>query len=280
MTDFFGALQTQGFLQHAAMAALLASFGCGIVGTFVVVKRIGYIAGGIAHSVLGGLGIAYYMGAAPSVGAMVAAIVAALIIGGVSLRWKQHEDIIIGALWAVGMAVGIVFISQTPGYNVDLMSYLFGNILMVSRLDLYVMAALDAIVATLVALFHKQIVAVCFDEEFARIRGVNVGAVYLMLLGMVAVTVVSLVQVVGLILVIALLTLPAAIAGQFVRSIAAMIVLACALGAAFGFAGLGISYASNLPSGATIILVAGAAYLLSLGISRFLRWRIARQQPS
>lgn len=279
MIDFFGALLTQGFLQNAAMAALLASVGCGIVGTFVVVKRIGYIAGGIAHSVLGGLGIAYYMGAAPSMGAMVAAIVAALIIGGVSLRWKQHEDTIIGALWAVGMAVGIVFISQTPGYNVDLMSYLFGNILMVSRLDLYVMAALDAIVATLVALFYKQIVAVCFDEEFARIRGVNVGAVYLMLLGMVAVTVVSLVQVVGLILVIALLTLPAAIAGQFVGSIAAMIAVACAVGAVFGFAGLGISYASDLPSGATIILVAGAAYLLSLGIAR-LRWRIVRQQPS
>jgi zinc transport system permease protein len=280
MIEFVNALLTQGFLQNALMAALLASFGCGIIGTFVVVKRIGYLAGGIAHSVLGGLGIAYYLGADPRAGAMVAAVAAALIIGGVSLRWKQHEDIVIGALWAIGMAIGIVFISQTPGYNVDLMSYLFGNILMVSRTDLYVMAGLDVAVGALVALFYKQLVAVCFDEEFARIRGVSVGAVYLLLLGMVAVTVVSLIQVVGLILVIALFTLPAAIAGQFVGSVAAMIVAACALGAVFGFAGLGVSYASNLPSGATIILLAGIAYLISLGIAGFVHRRIIRGQPS
>jgi zinc transport system permease protein len=279
MTEFFDALLTHGFLQNALIAALLASFGCGIVGTFVVVKRIGYLAGGIAHSVLGGLGISYYLGADPRAGAMVAAIAAALIIGGVSLRWKQHEDIIIGALWAVGMATGIVFISQTPGYNVDLMSYLFGNILMVSRTDLYVMAGLDVTVAALAALFYKQLLAVCFDEEFARIRGVNVGAVYLLLLCMVAVTVVSLIQVVGLILVIALFTLPAAIAGQFVGSVAAMIVVACALGAVFGFAGLGVSYASNLPSGATIILLAGIAYLISLAIARLVRRKLLPRSP-
>jgi zinc transport system permease protein len=279
MIEFVDALLTHGFLQNALIAALLASFGCGIVGTFVVVKRIGYLAGGIAHSVLGGLGISYYLGADPRAGAMVAAIAAALIIGGVSLRWKQHEDIIIGALWAVGMATGIVFISQTPGYNVDLMSYLFGNILMVSRTDLYVMAGLDVTVAALAALFYKQLLAVCFDEEFARIRGVNVGAVYLLLLCMVAVTVVSLIQVVGLILVIALFTLPAAIAGQFVGSVAAMIVVACALGAVFGFAGLGVSYASNLPSGATIILLAGIAYLISLAIARLVRRKLLPRSP-
>jgi zinc transport system permease protein len=277
MIEFLDALLAHGFLQNALIAALLASFGCGIVGTFVVVKRIGYLAGGVAHSVLGGLGIAYYLGADPRAGAMVAAVAAALIIGGVSLRWKQHEDIVIGALWAVGMAIGIVFISQTPGYNVDLMSYLFGNILMVSRADLYVMAGLDVVVAVLAALFYKQLLAVCFDEEFARIRGVNVGAVYLLLLCMVAVTVVSLIQVVGLILVIALFTLPAAIAGQFVGSIAAMIVVACALGAVFGFAGLGVSYASNLPSGATIILLAGMAYLISLAIARLVHRKMLRR---
>jgi zinc transport system permease protein len=268
MIEFLEALLTQGFLQHALMAALLASFGCGIVGTFVVVKRIGYLAGGIAHSVLGGLGIAYYLGADPRAGAMLAALVAALIIGAVSLRWKQQEDIIIGALWAVGMAIGIVFISKTSGYNVDLMSYLFGNILMVSRTDLYFMAGLDMLVAALVALFYKQLLVLCFDEEFARVRGVKVGAVYLLLLCMVALTVVSLIQVVGLILVIALFTLPAAIAGQFVGSVAAMIGVACMLGAVFGFIGLDISYASNLPSGPTIILVAGLSYLLSLAIAR------------
>ncbi len=186
MTGFVEALLTQGFLQHALLAALLASFGCGIIGTYVVVKRIGYMAGGIAHTVLGGMGIAYFLGRDPLLGAMVAAIVAALVIGCVSLHWKQHEDIIIGALWAVGMAVGVLFIARTPGYNVDLMSYLFGNILIVSRTDLFVMTILDAVVAGLVALFYKQFLAVCFDEEFAHIRGVNVSAFYLLLLCMVA----------------------------------------------------------------------------------------------
>jgi zinc transport system permease protein len=271
MSEFLGALSSQGFLQHALLAALLASMGCGIVGTFVVVKRIGYLAGGIAHTVLGGMGIAYYLGADPRGGAAVAAIAAALVIGWVSLRWKQQEDIIIGALWAVGMAVGIVFISRTPGYNVDLMSYLFGNILMVGRGDLFLMAGLDATVAVLVALFYKQLLAVCFDEEFARIRGVRVNAIYLLLLCMVAVTVVSLIQVVGLILVIALFTLPAAIAGQFVRSVAAMMLVACVLGAVFGVTGLAVSYATNLPSGAIIILLAGVAYLVSLAIARLVR---------
>jgi len=276
MSEFFDALSTHGFLQNALIAAVLAGVGCGIVGTFVVVKRIGYLAGGIAHTVLGGMGIAYYMGTDPRVGAALAAIAAALAIGWVSLHWKQHEDIVIGALWATGMAIGIVFISRTPGYNVDLMSYLFGNILLVSRTDLLVMAGLDAAVVALVALFYKQLIAVCFDEEFARIRGVKVSAVYLLLLCMVAVTVVSLIQVVGLILVIALFTLPAAIAGQFAGSVGAMMLVACGLGVVFGVGGLALSYTSNLPSGATIILLAGMVYLISLTAARFIRGRILR----
>ncbi len=264
MTDAF---LTQGFLQNALVAALLAGLGCGVVGTYVVVKRIGYMAGGIAHTVLGGMGVAYFLGKDPLLGAMVAAVLSAMVIGWVSLRRKQHEDIIIGALWATGMAVGILFLARTPGYNVDLMSYLFGNILMVSRADLFLMDFLDAAVFCLVGLFYKQFLAVCFDEEFARIRGVNVTTIYLLLLCMVAVTVVSLIQVVGLILVIALFTLPAATARQFVRSVAGMMIAACALGAIVGVAGLGVSYQTNLPSGATIIVIAGAVFLISLGAS-------------
>jgi zinc transport system permease protein len=276
VSEFLGALATHGFLQNALIAAVLAGIGCGIVGTFVLVKRIGYLAGGIAHSVLGGMGVAYYLGADPRAGAAVAAVAAALVIGWVSLHWKQHEDVIIGALWATGMAVGIVFISRAPGYNVDLMSYLFGNILLVSRSDLVLMATLDAVVIVLVLLFNKQLVAVCFDEEFARVRGVPVGAVYLLLLCMVAVTVVALIQVVGLILVIALFTLPAAVAGQFVTSVVTTMLGACALGAAFGIGGLALSYATNLPSGATIILLAGLAYLITLASMRCIRRSIAR----
>ena len=119
-------------MQNALMGGILASLACGIIGSYVVVKRIGYLAGGIAHAVLGGMGIAYYLGRSPIEGALVAAIVFAFILGWVSLRMQQQEDTIIGALWAGGMAVGILFISKTPGYNVDLMSFLFGNILMIA----------------------------------------------------------------------------------------------------------------------------------------------------
>jgi len=260
---FLEALSSQAFLQHAVVAGMLASIACGIVGTYVVVKHIGYLAGGVAHAVLGGMGIAYFLGKNPVGGALVAALLAALIIGWVSLRFRQHEDTIIGALWAVGMAVGILFISRTPGYNVDLMSYLFGNILMVPREDLLLMAGLDGVITALVLLFRKQFLAVCFDEEFAKLRGVPVGVFYLALLWMVALTVVILIQVVGLILVIALLTLPAAIAAQYARSLAAMMLAATLLGIAFTSLGLALSYEPDLPAGATIILLAGAAYLLS-----------------
>lgn len=274
MNGFVQALLTHGFLQNALWAVLLASFSCGVVGTYVVVKRIGYMAGGIAHTVLGGMGVAYFLGGDPLVGAMVAAVLSALIIGWVTLHWKQNEDVIIGALWAVGMAVGILFIARTPGYAIDLMSYLFGNVLMVSRADLLVMIALDVALAAIIALYHKQFLAVCFDEEFAGIRGVAVSAFYLLLLCMVAVTVVSLIRVVGLILVIALFTLPAATARQFVRSMAAMMAGACVLGGVFSVAGLAISFDTNLPSGATIILLAGFGYFVSLlmkGVQRSVR---------
>jgi zinc transport system permease protein len=275
VSPFLDALASQAFLRNALLAALLASIGCGVVGTYVVARRIGYLAGGIAHTVLGGMGVAYFLGAHPLAGALIAAVAAALVIGLVTLRWRQQEDVVIGALWAIGMAVGILFISRTPGYNADLMSYLFGNVLMVSNQDLGLMAGLDALVILVAALFHKQLTALCFDEEFARVRGVPVVAFHLLLLCVVAVAVVALVQVVGLILVIALLTLPAAIAGQFVRSIGAMMLLACAAGAVFATGGLAASFAADVPSGASIILLAGLGYLASLLLARLVSRRRA-----
>jgi zinc transport system permease protein len=213
--------------------------------------------------VLGGMGVAYFLGADPLAGALVAAVAAALLIGWVTLRWREHEDTLVSALWAVGMAVGILFISRTPGYSVDLMSYLFGNILMVPPADLWRMAAVDLALLALVFLFYKQFLAVCFDEEFARLRGVHVEAFYLLLLGTVAVTVVLLIKLVGLILVIALLTLPAAIARQYVASLAGIMALAASLGALFTTAGLALAYRPDLPPGPTIILLAGSLYLVS-----------------
>lgn len=259
--SFLEALGSFAFLQQALAAGLLASIGCAVMGSYVVLKRITFLAGGIAHAVLGGMGVAYYFGAAPLAGAVGSAVVAALLIGWIRIRWHEQEDILIGALWAAGMALGLVFISRTPGYGVDLMSYLFGNILLVSRTDLWLMAALDAVIVLAAALWHRQFMAVCFDEEFARTRGVPVTFFYLLLLTLVSLTVVLLIRVVGLILVIALLTIPAAIAVQFAQNLRRIMVIAGLLGATFNTVGLAVSFAPDLPAGASIVLVAATAYI-------------------
>ena len=271
MNSFLEVVSSQSFMQNAIAGGILASVACGAIGSYVVVKKIGYLAGGIAHAVLGGMGIAYYLGRSPIEGALVSAIVFAFILGWVSLRMQQQEDTIIGALWAGGMAVGILFISQTPGYNVDLMSFLFGNILMIASEDLYWIAGLDLIILVIVFLFYKQFISVSFDEEFVRLRGIPVERFYLLFLSLVALTVVILIQIVGLILVIALLTLPAAIAGLYVRSLSLMMILAALFGMIFTTGGLAISYQPDLPPGPTIILLAGAFYLISLVLNRIKR---------
>ncbi len=278
MSEFFGALMQYNFLQLALITGLLASVACGIVGTYVVVRRITYIAGGISHCVLGGMGAARYLQvvhgfawAHPMYGALVAALAAAIIIGLVSLRAKEREDTVIGALWAVGMAAGVLFISKTPGYGEDLMGYLFGNILMVSSHDIKLLIGLDAAVVAAGLLFFKQLQAVCFDEEFARLRGLNVEFYYLLLLCLTAATVVLLITVVGIIMVIALLTLPVAIAGFFARRLWQMMMLAIAISMVFTALGLGLSYGPDLPAGSTIVILAGAAYLatvIALGVAK------------
>ena len=280
MTEFLPALAHYAFLQTALLAGLLASIGCGVIGTFVVVKRIAFMAGGIAHSVLGGMGAALYFGLDPLLGALAAAILSALLIGAIRLLWKAQEDTLIGALWAIGMAIGVLFIAKTPGYATDLMSFLFGNILLVPTRELWFMAVLDLVLVSVVALFYRQFLAVTFDEEFARLRGVPVAAFYLLLLCLVAVTVVLLIQIVGLILVIALLTLPAAIAGHYVHSLGGMMLIATLLGGLFTSAGLAISYGPDLPAGPTMILLAGVAYVISALVSRLLTRRSAMRRAT
>ncbi len=264
MSEFISALVNYSFMQHALIACLLASIGCGIIGSYVVVKRIGFLAGGIAHSVLAGMGIAYFIGASPLAGATIAALVAGFLIGWINLRWRQHEDVLIAAFWSVGMAIGILFISRTPGYSVDLMSFLFGNILLVSSQDLYLMLILDISIIVLVGVFYKQLLAAIFDDEFARLRGINVELFYILLLCMVALTVVLLIQIVGLILVLALIILPAASAAQFTRSLKSMMMFSVMLCMQITTTGLMISYQPDLPSGSTIIIIAGLFYVLSV----------------
>ncbi|AFM26167.1 metal ABC transporter permease [Desulfomonile tiedjei] len=268
MQQFITDVQIYPFLQHALLTGILASIACGIIGTYVVVRRISYIADGIAHAVLGGMGAALYIqkvhhmpGVLPMHGAIVTAILAAIIIGLVSLWAKQREDNVISAIWAVGMAIGIIFISRTPGYNEDLMSYLFGNILLVSSTDLWTLAGLDFVILLIGVLFYNQFLAVCFDDEFARLRGLNVEFFYLLLLCLTALTVVVLSTVVGIVMVIALLTLPIGIAALYSGTLWRMMILSAILCALFTTSGLALSYVPDYPAGAATIIIAGAAYL-------------------
>ena len=169
--DFVAALMEYRFLQLAVLASLLASVSCGMVGTYVVVKRMGYLSGGVAHAVLGGIGIALFLGYPATAGALAAAVVAALVLGCIKLYWREQEDVLVGALWAVGMAVGVIFIAKTPGYQADLMTYLFGNILLVSSAQMWLMFGLDICLVVVILLYYKHFEAIAFDEEFARLRG-------------------------------------------------------------------------------------------------------------
>jgi zinc transport system permease protein len=256
------------FMRNALLAGLLVSIACGIIGTFVVVNRIVFISGGIAHAAYGGIGLGYFLGFNPLLGAMAFALVAALAMGWVERKTQQRADTIIGVMWAIGMALGIIFIDLTPGYKADLMSYLFGSILTVPQEDLTLMLLLDVIIGGIATVFYKELLAISFDPVYAVTRNVPVDGLYLMLVGAIALTVVMVMQVVGLIMVIALLTIPPAIAAQFVQDLQQMMLLSSILGILFTIIGLLLSYFLNLTSGATIILVAGSAYLLSLSFKR------------
>ncbi len=269
MIEFFNALADPDnqFLQLSMIMGGLASIAFGIIGTFVTTKRIGYLAGAISHSVFGGIGLALYlqvrMGftwADPLWGAIFAAVMSALIVGFVSIYAKEREDTIIGTLWAVGMAAGILFIDRTPGYF-NLTSYLFGDILLISTRDLMFVICLDLVVVGVSVLFFNRFFGVCFDTEFTRLRGINTSFFYMFLLVLTALTVVLLVRIVGIVLVIALLTIPPAIASFYARRLWQMMVYSVIFCALFTWTGLAISYSFSLSSGPTIIVFSGAVYL-------------------
>ncbi len=273
MGEFLGSLAAHSFLQNALCAGLLASVACGVVGAWVVTRRITVIAGSIAHAVLGGMGAAYYLRVvkhwewlSPLHGAVVAALLAALAIGWMKARGDEREDTVISALWSIGIAVGVLFLFLTPGYKTDLMSYLFGNIIMVDAAALRLLMALDAVVLVAAVVFYNPLLAVCFDEEFARLRGINVQFFYTLLLCLTALTIVTLIYVVGVVMVIALITLPVSVAGRFSRRLWQMMALSALLCALLTTAGLAISYQPDLPVGATTILLTAAVYaVVSLG---------------
>lgn len=279
MLEFFRALTDPAvpFLRYALIAGLLSSAAFGIIGSYVTVRRISSMAGAIAHSVLAGVGAALYYRSrydlswlTPTFGATVAGVVAALVIGAVTIYSREREDTVIGAIWAVGMAVGVLFLARTPGY-VDPMSFLFGNILIVTAADLRMILVLDAIVILVGLLLFRKFEAVAFDEEFSLVRGVRARLYYLILLLLSALTIVLMAQIVGIIMVIALLTIPPAVAGLFARSLAGMMAAATIVAALFTSSGMALSYALDLPTGSVIIVFAGTVYLIALVARRLLR---------
>ncbi len=268
---FFQALFENPFLLMALAAGVAASFASGIIGSFVVVKRIVSMSGSIAHSVLGGMGFFLWLRRTyglefltPLQGALAAGLLSALLMGWIHLRYKEREDTVIAAIWATGMSIGVIFIALTPGYNVELTNFLFGNILWVSHSDLALLLSLDVLIAAAVAIFYRRFLAICFDETQSKLQKVPVHSLYLLLLCLVAVAVVLLIQVVGAILVITMLAIPAAIAGTFTSTLVRMMGIAILLGVFFTLSGMFLSYELNWPPGATISLVAAAFYVLSL----------------
>ncbi|MFT4547606.1 MAG: zinc transport system permease protein [Verrucomicrobiales bacterium] len=274
MVEYFNDLAANSFLRYSLIAGLIASVSFGVVGTYVVARRITYIAGAVAHCALGGIGVALYAQKVlgwewcdPIYGALAVSVSAALVIGWVTLRGSEREDTIIGALWATGMAIGFLFIQKIPG-TVSTTTWLFGDINIVSSTDVWLASILAVVVITLAYLYHKQFVAISFDEEFARVRGVRVSLFYLLLLCLTAVTVVILVRIVGIIMVIALLTLPSAIASRLGRGFFQIMLIATILCMMFITSGLAISYSAETVTGPTIILIAAVAYFVSLLLPR------------
>ncbi len=259
------------FLLLSLCAGFAASITSGIIGSYVVSRRIIFISGSISHSVLGGMGLALFLKRSydiawltPLFGALVAALLSALLIGWIHLKYREREDTVIAAIWSTGMGIGVIFVALTPGYNVELMNFLFGNILWVTIQDLKLLFALDAIVILTTLLFHRRFVAVIFDEEQAALQGISVRSIYMLLLMLVAISVVLLIQVVGAILVIAMLAIPAAIASEITHRMGIIMLIAILLGCFFSAAGIATSYALNWPPGATISLIAAVCYSLSL----------------
>lgn len=274
MTDQISAIFSYEFMRNALFASLWISLAIGIVGTLVVLNRIVSLSGGIAHAAYGGVGLAYYFGQDPMIGALVFSTLSALGMGLAHRRSKTGADTLIGVMWSIGMAVGIIFIALTPGYKANLMTYLFGSILAVSASDLKLMAAVALLVLAFAFLTYRSLLAISYDETFSSVRNARVNTIYLTMLVLIGLTVVVAMRMVGLILVIALLTIPPAIARIFLKDMRAIMAASILLSSLFCVAGLVISFLTNLQTGPVIILLAAVVYLLSV---LFRRVQLARK---
>ncbi len=252
------------FFRNAIIAGLIASICCGIIGSYVVVKRLVSLSGGLAHAAFGGVGLGYFLGIDPFLGAAAFTLGIAFLIGTIREKFGQYMETLVGVVWAAGMAVGILFIALTPGYAPELFGFLFGNILLIPTGDLILMGLLALVIGVIVLVAFNQLMAVTFDEEYARVMNLPVTALLLLLILMIAMTVVVLLRVVGIILVIALLTIPPAIAREYSKDLKTMMALSVMTSSLFTIGGLFLSYALDVPSGATIILLATGGFGLML----------------
>lgn len=271
MIRFFEDMAVNPLLLNGLLGGLLAGIACGLIGPYVVTRRIVFLSGAIAHIVVGGVGAVIFLryqldlpDLDPLYGAVVAALLAAALVSVVQYRARERIDTLIGAIWAIGMAVGILLIKFTPGYQTEIFSYLFGNIAVVSRSDIYLLCVLVVVILGTLAAFHKRLTAVCLDEEFARIQGVNVLWTNFVLLALVSLAVVAMIRVVGLILVIALLCLPAAVAGHLTRRLGPMMLVSTLLCILLTTIPRTAVYGTGVSPEAAIVLAAGGLYLLVL----------------
>jgi len=254
------ALFNFGFFRNAFLAAIVASITCGIIGTYIVSRRIVFISGGITHASFGGIGMGYYFGFDPILGAIAFGILSALGIEFFTKRADLREDSAIAMLWSLGMALGVIFIFLTPGYAPNLMSYLFGNILTVSKGDLIYLFILAVFVIGFFLTFYRMIIFVSFDEEFALTNNAPVRLFNALLISLVALTIVLNIRVVGIILVMSLLTIPQAIANLFTKRFDIMMIYSILFGFVGSITGLAFSYIYDIPSGAAIIFTLVVLY--------------------
>ncbi|MBU8891214.1 MAG: metal ABC transporter permease [Bacteroidales bacterium] len=251
------------FIVNSLLAGILASISCGIIGTYIVTRRMVFLSGGITHSSFGGIGIGYFLGFNPIISAAIFGVFSALGIEFISKRSDIREDSVIGILWSFGMAIGIMFIFLTPGYAPNLMSYLFGSILTVSTFDILLMLGLSIVLILVFTFFYRIILFISYDQEFARTHKIAVSLINYILIGLVALTIVLNIKVVGIILVISLLTIPQSIANLFTKNFRNIIIVSIVIGLIGAFMGLVISYKINIPSGASIIFSLVMIFLIA-----------------
>jgi len=251
------------FLRNAVISSIIASVVCGIIGTIIVEKKLVSMSGGIAHTSFGGIGLGYLLGIEPIFGGLIFAVVAALSISKIRRETKTKSDTLIGMFWAVGMALGILFISMSPGYQPDMTSYLFGDILTVSTEYIKIMLVLGLFIVVIISSAFNYWKAYLFDEEYLKVMGINIVRLEYLLFILISLSIVILIKVVGIILAIALLTIPPAISKLFTKDLKKIMGLSIIFGIILSFSGLYISYTFDIPSGSTIILLAVTFFLLT-----------------